>query len=329
MIAVAMDAGGTSTRCVVLDGDGTCLGYGRSGSGNPVSSGVLVAAASAAASARDAFTMAGVSPREADVWLVAMAGGVADAEVELFREPMRGLGLGLPPVFEGDAMATFRSGTWQDSGYALIVGTGATAVRFEDGRLVAACDGLGWLLGDDGSGFWIGHRVVRAGLAALENRGPATRLAELVGAELVGVEVPARALEGRAPQIAAAIEALYRGRPVELARFARLAFQAAPDPVADRIVAEAAEALAATVSAVITGGAPGPVVLGGGMLTHNPALAAQVIRALPPGVATEVHSVPDGLSGAAGLALRAAGTPVDAAVFERITGTLAALRVAC
>ena len=35
-------------------------------------------------------------------------------------------------------------------------------MRVRGGQIEATCDGLGWLLGDGGSGFWIGHRAVLA-----------------------------------------------------------------------------------------------------------------------------------------------------------------------
>ena len=47
---VAVDAGGTSTRAVVLDPTGHCLGYAVAGSGNPIAVGSEAAAASVAES---------------------------------------------------------------------------------------------------------------------------------------------------------------------------------------------------------------------------------------------------------------------------------------
>ena len=61
------------------------------------------------------------------------------------------------------------------------------AARVGDGRVDATCDGVGWLLGDRGSGFWIGHRVVRAAAAALDESGAPTTLVELVLTE-VGID---------------------------------------------------------------------------------------------------------------------------------------------
>lgn len=50
----------------------------------------------------------------------------------------------------------------------VIAGTGSVAARIEDHRLVASAGGHGWLLGDEGSAFWLGREAVRATLHALD-----------------------------------------------------------------------------------------------------------------------------------------------------------------
>ena len=132
-------------------------------------------------------------------------------------------------------------------GYAVIAGTGAGAIRVEDGRQVAVADGLGWLLGDEGSGFWIGQRVVRAALADLDGRGPSTALTPLVLGRL-GVPAPSDA--GDREPILAVVRALYAGPPVRLADFAGLVFEVDRDQTADGILDDAAAALARTLTAV-------------------------------------------------------------------------------
>ena len=62
---VAVDAGGTSTRAVVLDPAGHCLGHAVAGSGNPIAVGPETAAASVAESVTGALEKAKV-PSTAD-----------------------------------------------------------------------------------------------------------------------------------------------------------------------------------------------------------------------------------------------------------------------
>ena len=176
-------------------------------------------------------------------WRARAATSVA-AEI---RRRLAGIGLDAPLVFESDLLATYFSGTHRPDGYAVIAGTGAGAIRVEDGRQVAVADGLGWLLGDEGSGFWIGQRVVRAALADLDGRGPSTALTPLLLARL-GVPAPSGA--GDREPILAVVRALYAGPPVRLADYAGLVFEVDGDGTADRILDDAAAALARTLTAV-------------------------------------------------------------------------------
>ena len=186
---VAVDAGGTSTRAVVVDPAGHCLGYAVAGSGNPTAVGPQIAAASVAESVMGALVRAAMPITRIRLVVLAMAGAGSPAVAAEVRPRLAGLGLDAPLVFESDLLATFFSGTHRLAGYAVIAGTGAGAIRVEDGRQAAVADGLGWLLGDEGSGFWIGQRVVRAALADLDGRGPSTALTPLLLARL-GVPAP-------------------------------------------------------------------------------------------------------------------------------------------
>jgi N-acetylglucosamine kinase-like BadF-type ATPase len=317
---VAVDAGGTRTRAVVLDAGDRCRGYAVTGSGNPTAVGAQVAAASVAESVATALELAEVPPARVGLVVLAMAGAGATSVTAEIRDRLAGIGLDAPLVLESDLLATYFAGTHRPDGYAVIAGTGAGAIRVQDGRQVAMADGLGWLLGDEGSGFWIGHRVVRAVLAELDGRGPATTLTPLLLPRL-GVPAPAGS-DDREP-VVALVRALYAGPPVRLADHAVLAFEAAGDRVADGILDEAATALARTLGAVRSSTVSGPVVLGGGVLGRGGPLADRLAVASG---AAEVHVVADGALGACVLALRHAGRHVDAAVFGRLRDSLSRVR---
>ncbi|MDQ6739163.1 MAG: N-acetylglucosamine kinase [Actinomycetota bacterium] len=330
---LAFDAGGTSTRAVILDRLGSCLGYGRGGSGNPVSSGFTVALASLRGALEGAAAQLGTASGGYSSAVIAMAGSSVHTSADLLSGELAALGLRGSLVIEADLLATFFSGTFHVQGYALVAGTGAVGARIKDGRLDAVADGMGWLLGDAGSGFWIGHHVVRAVTAAVDGRGPRTLLTAAL-MDALGIDPGLAAIiQGRPVAAQQMVDALYDLRPVELARFAPLAFEAAqnksaPDPVAREILEGAARALSGTLGAVIDPSTRGPVVFGGSILSRDSPLASSVERSLP-GPALEgagVIRVADGVVGAAVLALRHAGVTVDAAVYSRIGNTLAALR---
>src|SRR4029450_8458290 len=112
--------------------------------------------------------------------------------------PGRLAALGLPQVVLGhDLLGTFHSGTPALDGYALIAGTGTVAARIRGGRLDRVAGGKGWLLGDAGGGFWIGHAVARAVGAALDEREKETALTDLF-LKARGIKADTATLSGRA-----------------------------------------------------------------------------------------------------------------------------------
>src|SRR3954465_51514 len=88
---VAVDAGGTSTRTVVLDPAGHCLGYAVAGSSNPVAVGPETAAASVAQSVRVALEKARIPSTATRLVVLAMAGaGSPSVSAEVSSRPPGG-----------------------------------------------------------------------------------------------------------------------------------------------------------------------------------------------------------------------------------------------
>ncbi len=327
MLLVAVDAGGSSTRAVVVDSTGRCLGLGTAGSGNPVSAGPESVALALGAAVRQATQSAGVLPASIAGAAVAMAGS---RSVRLATGPehpgitagLSAAGVDAPFVVESDLLAMFCAGSSDLDGHALVAGTGSAAIRVRAGEVDAVSDGSGWLLGDEGSGFWIGHHVVRAAVADLDGRGPSTGLTPLVLARL-GID----AHESPRSSLSRLTEIVYGMRPVQLARFAPDAFAVGDDAAAVAIVEGASQALARTLGTVLDNGIGGPLVLGGSVVLHQPTIALAVEAFFSrEGGAGPVIRVADGVAGAATLALRHRGVVVDPAVFARIDASLAALR---
>lgn len=208
----------------------------------------------------------------------------------------------------------------------MVSGTGAAVIRVEGGDVAATADGLGWLLGDAGSGFWIGHQVALAAVSDLDARGPHTKLTALLLDEL-GIRSEGPPEQGRPASLGAVINALYGLRPVELARFAPLAFRARGDVAADTILQDAADHLAHSVGAVVEPAVPGPLVMGGSILAQPGPLADRLRQRLAAaGFEPKIARVSDGAVGAAVLALREGGITVDENVFSTVTRTIDGFR---
>ena len=186
------------------------------------------------------------------------------------------------------------SGGW---GVSLTAGTGVACLALPDDGEPRIIGGHGYLLGDEGGGFWIGRKGLGAALRSGEGRGSATDLADAARrrfGELEGLHVR-----------------LHQGaRPVhEIASFAPDVLEAAEagDEVAAAILDRAADELALTAWSGATWAAGSsttgsvPLALGGRLLADDGPLRRRLDERL-----AELRSP---------VAVRTAdGTPLDGAI---------------
>jgi N-acetylglucosamine kinase-like BadF-type ATPase len=179
------------------------------------------------------------------------------AVAALFEATWKRLGLGQVLVLT-DAEVAFASATSASDGTVLIAGTGSIAGRIRKRRLVSTVGGYGWLLGDEGSAFWLGREAVRATLDALAVEGELGALATSVLAE-AGIETADRLQAWQRLITVANAEA-----PIRLARFAPLVSAAADaGPILDR----AATLLVEIALRARESGEDTPIVLVGSVLS--------------------------------------------------------------
>lgn len=290
--AIGVDAGGTATRALAVAANGGVCGRGRAGAGNPNSYPAEQAAAAIVQAINDALT--GLDPAAAKACVVGMAGRsrLTDPAVATVFD-RAWAGLGLTPSVVSDAEAAFASVTPESDGTVLIAGTGSIAGRIRNRRMVATAGGYGWLLGDEGSGFWIGRQAVRATLDALGSG----KLGVLTEAVLERMNIDPAA----ARPTQELITAVNSEPPIRLARLAPLVSLAHDDgdPAAVAIVDQAARQLVDTALTTRDPGETTPLVLAGSVLGETSPVGAHV-RAELPGL--NVLASDDGVLGAAWLA---------------------------
>lgn len=78
-----------------------------------------------------------------------------------------------------DSVTSYLGALGDHSGCVVAAGTGVVTLA-AGATQAARVDGWGWILGDAGSGFWIGRRAIDMALRAYDKRGPATALLDLV-----------------------------------------------------------------------------------------------------------------------------------------------------
>ena len=303
------DLGGTSTRIVIADHEGNVVGRGAAAGGNPTSH-----PASAAANFGQAIHQAleGLDPALVTSAVIGAAGGSALSNPGVraqFDAAWNGAGLVCEADYIGDLEVAFASGTPEPDGTVLIAGTGSAAGLVRDHRLTRAADGHGWLLGDDGSGFWLGREAMRSLLRALDLEEPLGALGEAV----VKAVLPDRDEHAVAERIGYdrlrddLIRTVNARPPVLLAELARTVVTAydQSDKTAHALVKRAAELLTETVSRLRTTSDNGPLVLAGSVAGESSPVGRLLRQSIREHFAGEVLTAHDGVGGATWLALGA------------------------
>jgi N-acetylglucosamine kinase-like BadF-type ATPase len=311
------DLGGTSTRILVVGTDGRECGRGTATAGNPVShpDGAAAALGEALGAA-----LAPVDPGRVTASVIGVAGvsALRIAPVAArFRQVWAGAGLTCDPGWAADLEVAFAAGTPEPDGAVLVAGTGATAGAVSGRRLTRTADGHGWLLGDDGSGFWLGREAVRAALRTLDAGEPPGLLASAVFHALDATDpadgrggeevLPARDGRPADRRRDLVIQAVHSRPGVRLSALAPLVSAAYRDgdPEARSIVERAAAALVATLGRVRSGTEATPIVLAGS-LTGDASPVGSTLRALLPArFAGPIRRARTEVGGAAWLALAA------------------------
>jgi N-acetylglucosamine kinase-like BadF-type ATPase len=169
-----------------------------------------------------------------------------------------------PIRFYADAVTAFAAGTDAANGTVLIAGTGAVAATIRDHALGEVADGLGWLVGDEGSGVWLGLAAVRW-VARARRTSP---LGDLVRAR-AGVDT-----------VDDLVNWANRGPREDFAALAPgvCTLAAEGDADARRLVDDAAARLVSTVESLPA--VDGPLVIAGGLLRSATAVQQAVLERL-------------------------------------------------
>ncbi|WP_414941571.1 N-acetylglucosamine kinase [Amycolatopsis sp. cmx-11-51] len=297
---IGVDAGGTSTRAIVVNASGAVLGSGRAGGANPNSHPPAEAAARITSAITDALGRS--DPAATAACVVGMAGvsKLSDPTIaEIFETAWKNAGIS-PVRTVPDSEVAYASATSAPDGSVLVAGTGSIAGRVRGRRMISTAGGYGWLLGDEGSAYWLGREAVRSTLDTLGLGGEPGPLAGAVLTEALGPSAVDPAGD-RAALWRALITSVNAEAPIRLARFAPFVSEADRDgdPAADDITTRAAALLVTNLMTARDPGENTPVVLVGSVLSPNGPVGAKVRAAL---AGLEVLTSTDGVLGAAWLA---------------------------
>lgn len=235
---LGIDGGATKTLAAVLDLQRGTLHLGHGGPSNQDAVGVRAAGEALFGAADTALAGAGINDGDLAAAVLAVAGTDTDAVVRHVHDART------PNwIVVGDVVGAWATATRAQPGVGVISGTGSNVFGVGPSGSGWRAGGWGHILGDEGSGYWLGLQSLKAALRDREASGPPTALSDAAVAFF------------SAPSIEALAASVY-SKPLtksEIAAFAtetgRLAD--AGDAVACELYEAGARELAQQIAAVI------------------------------------------------------------------------------
>jgi glucosamine kinase len=271
---LGIDVGGTKTVCVLGDEDGRVLSTAKGPGANLQAVGELQLEKVLHTVMEQAVAPQGIVP---SAICLGIAGVDRPEDAAVVRDIMSRIGFKARILVVNDALIALQAGIDGDPGIVIVAGTGSIAYGRDRHGHAARAGGWGYVLGDEGSGYWMGRLALRAIVREADGRGPATMLTRRVLAYF-GVARPEELLQ-----------TVYRGdfKPSTVAALATHVQQARDegDAVAVAILDRGAQELVAAAASVTKqldlGGEIFAFVLSGGMFKAVPWLREEVTRRLP------------------------------------------------
>jgi len=300
---MGVDGGATKTLAAVLDLRGPAVYLGHGGPSNEDAVGAEAAVEALLEAAEQALQQAGIDYTQLGAAVLAVAGTDTEDLAQHVRSARTDAW-----IVVNDVVAAWAAATGGGPGVAVISGTGSNVFGVGgSGEHTRAWRAGGWghLLGDEGSGYWLGVQSIKAALRDREGSGPETALSDAAPAFF------------EQPSVEAVAARVY-SKPLTKGEIAAFAIETAKlaeggDAVARELYERGARELAEQVVAVIveTGLATDsfPVGLIGSAFKAGPVFVGPLERAIhehAPGARVEaVEMAPAG--GSLMLAARACG----------------------
>jgi N-acetylglucosamine kinase-like BadF-type ATPase len=315
---MGIDGGATKTLAAVLDLDAGAVHLAHAGPSNQDAVGAQAAGEALLAVADAAIDRAGIAAGRLDAAVLAVAGTDTEAIARQI-----GAARGDAWIVVNDVVGAWAAGTGARPGVGVISGTGSNVFGVgADGRAWRA-GGWGHVLGDEGSGYWLGVNSIRAALGDRDGSRPRTSLSD-AASEFFGM-----------PSIEALAAHVY-AKPLSKGEIAAFAVRTAElagdgDEVARELFERGARELGKQVVAVIAHtGLSGifPVGLIGSAFKAGPVFIdplSAAVHAVAPGAQISVAEM-EPVGGSLLLAARACGrsAAIDAQELTRMINAAAA-----
>ena len=176
---VGLDGGQSGTRAVLADESGHVLSIGHGPACDHLTgpNGYSINAAAIHGAIGDALTKAHAATGD----VVAVGMGLTTAPREIAAQPtfekiVREIADPAHIWVDHDAATNLAGATAGEPGLMVIGGSGSISYGLNADGKEGIAGGLGYLMGDEGSAWWIGINALQAAARAADGRGPQTRL---------------------------------------------------------------------------------------------------------------------------------------------------------
>jgi N-acetylglucosamine kinase-like BadF-type ATPase len=298
---LGIDAGGTKTVCQLADENGAVVSEARRGGANLQAVGELQVEKILHEVMEEAIGHREIMPAAI---CLGIAGVDRPGDSATVAAIMKRIGYKARVLVVNDALVALEAGAPGQPGVVIISGTGSISYGRNNQGEAARSGGWGYVLGDEGSGYWIGRAALRAVLRQADHRGPTTMLTPLL-LEYFGVRQPQELIH----------EVYHTNlKPAAIGTLARCVQSAfgEGDAVAIGILRGGANELETFAMSVARRlglvGQPFPFILAGGIFRAVPWLKEELERRLPVvAPRSEVHMLEgEPAAGAVRLALQEA-----------------------
>src|SRR6187455_36277 len=174
---LGIDAGGTKTVCQLADATGEVLAEARRGGANLQAAGELEVEKVLHEVMEEAIGDHNIIPAAI---CLGIAGVDRPDDAAVVRGIMKRIGYKARVLVVNDALVALEAGAPGQPGVVIISGTGSISYGRNAAGIAARSGGWGYVLGDEGSGYWIGRSALRAVLREADHRGPRTALTPML-----------------------------------------------------------------------------------------------------------------------------------------------------
>ena len=174
-----IDAGGSKTECIIYDNfENKIVARSRTGSANYQVVGLDRAVNEIERALK--LAMDNVGLKSLPLVGMGVAGAGREGDISRIKSRIDEISLLEDYYITNDGKIALLGATGGKKGIILISGTGSIAYGLKKNGQFLRSGGWGPILGDEGSGFWLGLNAIQSVIKASENRAPQTSMTEVI-----------------------------------------------------------------------------------------------------------------------------------------------------